>query len=136
MDAQSQTAAELMDAQYADFLKLHGLGLEQREYIGMEDMAALEGSFACMHAVMDSIRLRESKLPSAMDLDGGIRDKHRKLRQLIMEIQAVRQRNQETAERMLAATKSELRQLGRGRQAARGYGKRAPGSARLFDGTR
>ena len=128
--------ADVLEAQYADFLRLYELGLEQREFIGREDLKALELSFARMHSVMDSIRLRQSRLAPAHVLGHEARERREQLCELITEVEALRQRNQETAERLLADARGEMRHLGRGRQAVRGYAKRPVGGARLYDGTR
>ena len=132
----TQEATKALEAQCADFRKLYDLGLEQRDYIEREDVQGLGGAFARMHRVMDSIRLRENELPSSSDCNDELLEKRERLRLLIMEIQALRQRNQDAVERMRDTTRGELRRLGKGRQAARGYGNRASAGGRFFDGIR
>ena len=58
------------------------------------------------------------------------------MRDLLYEIEGLRYGAQETAERLLAKTRGEMRQMGKGRQAFRGYHSAGPGQSRLYDGTR
>ena len=127
---------ELLDQQCTAYRSMYEVGREQRHCIECEDLPSLEAAFADMQALMDQVRLRQRQLP---DLRAGGPEVVRRvatMQNLINEIEDQRRHAQEGAERLLAQARAEMRQMGKGRRAHRGYQAVSSGQSRLFDGTR
>ena len=127
---------ELLDQQCSAYRAMYDVGLAQRDCIEREDLSGLETAFARMQVLMDQVRLRQRQLP---DLRAGGPEVVRRvavMRNLIYEIEDQRRHAQEGAERLLDQARAEMRQMGKGRRAHRGYQAASPGQSRLFDGTR
>jgi hypothetical protein len=127
---------ELLGRQYGDYRAMRTLGMEQRACLERDDLAGLEASFVRIQKLMDRIRLRQTELPVLDKQHPEIRQQCDKLKTIILEIQDLRQFNQRSAQRLLEDTREEMRQLGKGRRARRGYQSAQVNQARLFDGTR
>jgi|SaaInl7_200m_RNA_FD_contig_101_211035_length_3304_multi_7_in_0_out_0_2 hypothetical protein len=127
---------EILDRQYGDYRAMRTLGMEQRACLERDDLAGLEASFVRIQRLMDRIRLRQTELPVLDKQHPEIRQRCDKLKTIILEIQDLRQFNQRSAQRLLEDTREEMRQLGKGRRARRGYQSAQVNQARLFDGTR
>ena len=126
----------LLDEQFGDYRAMYAIGLEQRDCIDRDDMIGLEKAFACMQELMDRVRLRQQRIPAPMGNDTEVVARVETIRDLLYKIEGLRYGAQETAEKLLAKTRGEMRQMGKGRQAFRGYQSAGPGQSRLYDGTR
>lgn len=131
-----ENTLEILDRQYGDYRAMRTLGMEQRACLEREDLAGLEASFVRIQRLMDRIRLRQTELLALDKQHPEIRQRCDKLKNIILEIQDLRQFNQRSAQRLLEDTREEMRQLGKGRRARRGYQNAQVNQARLFDGTR
>lgn len=131
----------LLEAEYADFEALHALSLEQEACIDQDDLPALERSIVRMRRLMDRIRVRQKNMERGGEQAQDVCRRRRDLCDLIGQIQRLQERNQESAQRLLAAARAELRLLDSGSRAVRRYGQRtlqARGerTSRLFDDIR
>jgi hypothetical protein len=126
----------LLDEQFGDYRAMYSIGLEQRDCIDRDDMLGLEKAFARMQELMDRVRLRQQRIPAPMGNDTEVVARVETIRDLLYKIEGLRYGAQETAEKLLAKTRGEMRQMGKGRQAFRGYQSAGPGQSRLYDGTR
>ena len=129
---------ELLDRQCSAYRAMYDVGIEQRNCIEREDLSGLETAFARMQALMDQVRLYQRQLPN---LHAGGPEVVRRvaiMRNLIYEIEDQRRCAQQGAERLLAQARAEMRHIGKGRRAHRGYQAQVagPGQSQLFDGTR
>ena len=136
--ADEREILELLDQQCSAYRAMHDVGMEQRDCIEREDLSGLETAFARMQALMDQVRLRQRQLP---DLRAGGPEVVRRvatMRNLICEIEDQRRCAHQGAERLLAQARAEMRQMGKGRRAHRGYQTQMVGlgQSQLFDGTR
>lgn len=129
---------ELLDRQCSVYRAMFDVGIEQRDCIEREDLSGLETAFARMQVLMDQVRLYQRQLP---DLRAGGPEVVRRvaiMRNLIYEIENQRRCAQQGAEGLLAQTRAEMRQMGKGRRAHSGYQAQVAGrdQSQLFDGTR
>lgn len=131
-----ENTLKILDQQYADYQAMLALGLEQRICIQSEDLAGLEPSFVRMHGLMKRIHLRQLGLQGFDPGHPEMASRCEKLKDIILEIQDLRKDNQDSLQRLMEKTREELRRLGKGRRAARGYQSSRVAPARLFDGTR
>ena len=132
--------AAILDAQYEDYQAMKSIGLKQRNCLAHSDLTGLDDSFRQMHACMERIRLRESRLPprwQALD-DPAIATQRAALLQIIGELDQVRLANEQSVRDLLQETKSELRRCQSGKRAVKSYLVPAttPQSARFYDGRR
>ncbi|MEE3259908.1 MAG: hypothetical protein VX293_11920 [Candidatus Latescibacterota bacterium] len=127
---------EMLDQQCGDYRAMYAVGLEQRDCIEREDLPGLESAFARMQELMDRVRLRQLRMPDSRDGGPEAVAKIDALRHLLHELEGVRHCAQAGAEKLLAETRNEMRQMGKGQRAYRGYRSAGPGQSRLYDGIR
>jgi len=127
---------EFLDQQCSDYRAMYQLSLDQRACIEREDLPALQTLFARTHRLMDRIRLRQAQLPTLEGRHPEVEQRYETLRDLLVDLQELRQFNQQAAQRLLERAREEIRRFGKGRRAVRGYQNAQVGQARLFDGTR
>jgi hypothetical protein len=133
-----KNALEILDQQYAHYQTMYQISLEQRICIECEDLPRLDASFERMHRLTDQIRLRQAGMPD-VGRDGKhleLQKRRGKLREIITELDELRQVNERAVKRLLERTRVELRQFGKGRRAIQKYQKTGVQDARFFDGTR
>ena len=133
---ESREMLEMLDQQCGDYRAMYAIGIEQRDCIEREDLAGLEKAFARMQELMDRVRLRQQRMPDPRGGGPEVRARVEIMRNLLYELEGVRHNTQQTAEKLLVETRGEMRQMGKGRQAFRGYQAAGPGKSRLYDGTR
>ena len=133
-------ALDVLEQQRQSYRALHRVSLRQRECIECEDMEGLSRAFDEIHRMMERILLQQARMPDVSGFDSVDRREvgaaQGKLRVVIGEIERLRRDNVDSIKGLMQRVRGELRQFGRGRRAARGYGKSAVGEARFFDGTR
>lgn len=134
--ADSREIIDFLDQQCGDYRAMYAVGVEQRDCIEREDLVGLESAFARMQKLMDRVRLRQQQMPGPHRGGPEIMARVEIMRNLIYELDGVRHCAQETAEKLLVETRGEMRRMGKGRQAFRGYQSADPGRSRLYDGTR
>ena len=127
---------DLLDQQCGDYRAMYAIGIEQRDCVEREDLVGLETSFARMQELMDRVRLRQQRMPDPHNGGPEVVARVDTMRNLLYELEGVRHDTQEMAQKLLVATRGEMRQMGKGRQAFRGYKSASPGKSRLYDGTR
>jgi hypothetical protein len=128
-------AAGLLAQQQCDYEEMLALGRAQTDDLVREDLAAVDRAFVRIHQLMTRTRLREPEL-AALDrgrpeVVAGLQG----LERVLLELQDLRQRNQELAVRLRDRTAAELRRLGQGRSHYPAAPP-PPVSPRLFDQTR
>ena len=114
---------EILDQQYVHYQTMYQVSLEQRNFIEGEDLSRLDASFERLHRLMDQIRLHQAGMPdlgeNGMQLE--LQERRAKLREIITELDELRQVNERSVKQLLERTRVELRQFGQGRRAIRKY---------------
>ncbi len=128
-------AAGLLAEQQRDYEEMLTLGRTQTDDLVREDMAAVDRAFVRLHQLMTRTRLREPALASLDRSRAEVVAGLQRLERVLLELQELRQRNQQLAVQLRDRTAAELRRLGQGRGH---YPAPAPppSPARLFDQTR
>ena len=133
-----EKALEILDQQYVHYQTMYQVSLEQRNFIEGEDLSRLDASFERMHRLMDQIRLHQAGMPdlgeNGMQLE--LHERRAKLREIVTELDELRQVNERSVKQLLERTRVELRQFGQGRRAIRKYQNSQVQGARFFDGRR
>ena len=133
-----EKALEILDQQYVHYQTMYQVSSEQRRFIEGEDLSRLDVSFERMHRLMDQIRLHQAGMPdlgeNGMQLE--LQERRAKLREIITELDELRQVNERSVKQLLERTRGELRQFGQGRRAIRKYQNSQVQGARFFDGRR
>jgi hypothetical protein len=131
--------AALLDAQYDDYRAMLDIGTRQRNCLSRSELPGLDDSFKQMHACMDRIRMRDSRLPQHWQetADPLIEERRSSLRQIIGELDRVRLHNEQSVRDLLRETRLDLKRSQRGHRAVKNYlshnGRRQ--DARFYDGT-
>lgn len=136
----SQVVA-ILDAQYKDYRAMFDIGSHQRNCLSRSDLSGLDDSFTQIHACMDRIRLRDSSLPQYWQeiADPVITGRRSHLRQIIGELDRIRQLNEQSVRDLLQETRLDLKRSQRGHKAVKNYLSHKgvpPQEARFYDGCR
>ncbi len=131
----------ILDAQYDDYRAMLDIGSHQRNCLSRSDLPGLDDSFRQMHTCMDRIRLRNSRLPQHWQetADPVIAERRSHLRQIIGELDRIRQLNEQSVMDLLQETRSDLKRSQRGHKAVKNYLTHKgvpPQEARFYDGRR
>ncbi len=140
-DTNHSEVATILDAQYDDYRAMMDIGAYQRNCLSRSDLPGLDDSFKQMHACMDRIRLRDSRLPQHWreTADPVIAERCSRLRQIIGELDRIRQLNEQSVRDLLQETRLELKHSQRGHKAVKNYlshNGMPPQEARFYDGLR
>ena len=127
-----------LDQQFEDYRSMHKLNEEQGEHIVREDLPALDATFDVMQLIMDRIRLRQGELGELPSATGNVTDSQvisriKRNRSIILKLMELRDKNEMLMKRLLSQTRSELRQFGQARQAAKGYRWEKLKASRFYD---
>ena len=117
---------------------MHKLNEEQGEHIVREDLPALDATFDVMQLIMDRIRLRQGELGVLPPVIGSVTDSKvitriDRNRSILLKLIALRDKNEMLLKRLLSQARSELRQFGQARQAAKGYRWEKLKASRFYD---
>lgn len=127
-----------LDQQFEDYRSMHKLNEEQGEHIVREDLPALDATFDVMQLIMDRIRLRQGELGVLPPVIGSVTDSKvisriDRNRSILLKLIALRDKNEMLLKRLLSQARSELRQFGQARQAAKGYRWEKLKASRFYD---
>mgnify|MGYP001179838069 CR=1 FL=1 len=133
-----EKALGIFDQQYMHYQTMYQVSLEQKSFIEVEDLSSLDISFERMHRLMDQIRLHQAGMPDlgVHGVHPELQERRVKLREIISELDELRQVNERSVRQLLERTRVELRQFGQGRRAIRKYQNSRVQGARFFDGKR
>ena len=127
-----------LDQQFQDYRSMHKLNEEQGEHIVREDLPALDATFDLMQLIMDCIRLRQDELGVPPLTTGNVTDSQvisriNRNRSIVLKLMELRDKNEMLMKRLLIQARSELRQFGQARQAAKGYRWQKLEASRFYD---
>ena len=127
-----------LDQQFQDYRSMHKLNEEQGEHIVREDLPALDATFDLMQLIMDRIRLRQDELGVLPLTTGNVTDSQvisriNRNRSIVLKLMELRDKNEMLMKRLLIQARSELRQFGQARQAAKGYRWQKLEASRFYD---
>tara|TARA_B100000686_G_C16590515_1_gene863075 strand:+ start:168 stop:602 length:435 start_codon:yes stop_codon:yes gene_type:complete len=127
--------ASILDAQYDDYQAMMDIGHRQRNCLSRNDLPELDDSFTQMQACMDRIHMRDSSLPHNWQqvADPAIVERRADLRQIIGELDRIRQLNEESVRNLLEDTKRDLKRSQSGHRAVRNYLSHNSGAVQVHD---
>ena len=127
--------SSILDAQYDDYKVMMDIGRHQRNFISRSDLPALDDSFTQMQTCMDRIRMRDSSLPHDWQkmADPAIVQRRADLRQIIGELDRIRQLNEQSVRNLLEETKRDLKRSQSGHRAVRNYLSHNSGAVQVHD---
>jgi len=140
-DSNYSEVVAILDAQYDDYRAMFDIGSHQSNCLSRSDLTGLDDSFRKMHSCMDRIRLRDSRLPQHWQetADPLIAERRSHLRQIIGELDRIRQLNEQSVKDLLQETRLDLKRSQRGHKAVKNYLSHKgvpPQEARFYDGVR
>ena len=129
-----------LDAQCEDYQMMYRETIRQRDCLQGDDMAALNATTSRLRGLLDRVRQRHGTLPSLPELEAHpeVAQRTEKLRTTIRAILEVREEGERAARAQLEDTRRQMRQVGHGQRASRGYRRTARPlqAARFVDGAR
>ena len=130
-----------LDAQCEDYQSMYREALRQRDSLRGDDMDALNQATARIRGLVDRVRQRHGTLPQLPELERlhpEVAQRTDALRRTIRAILDLREESERSARALLDDTRAQMRRVGRGRQASRGYRRAGapPQAARFVDGAR
>ncbi len=114
-----------LDAQCEDYGAMYREGVRQRDCLRGDDLKGLVEATRRMRELMDRVRTRHVDLPADLvRLERGnpeVAARTNSLRQTIKSVLELRDQSEQSARQLLDDTRSQMRQVGTGRRASRGY---------------
>lgn len=132
---------EALDAQCEDYQAMYREGIAQRDSLRDDDLQRLNDSTRRLRDLMDRVRQRHAHMPTDLPRlereQPEVAQRTATLRHTIEAVLAVRDESEQAATHLLDDTRRQLRQVGTGRRASRGYRRvTTPQESRFVDNMR
>jgi hypothetical protein len=114
-----------LDAQCEDYRSMYREGLAQRDNLQADEVRGLTASAGRVRALMDRVRERQASLPADLVQLGlqhpQVAERIELLRSCIQSVLDLRAQSEQVTRELLDQTRRQMRQIGTGKRASRGY---------------